>query len=229
MSVDAPGDEDARLSRLLQGDEGALADLFAEHRERLWRMVHFRLDRRLQGRVDADDILQEAYIDAVKRLPHFADSQPISPFVWLRLVAGQTLIDVHRRHLGAKMRDAEREESIQARLSEGTSVSLSFHLLAHLTSPSQAAARAELMALVEEALAGLSDTDREVLALRHFEELTNSEVAEVLGLERKAASIRYVRALGRLKSVLERLPGFFTDLPPAPAEGSAVEPLSPPA
>lgn len=202
---------DDRLQRILAGDERAFAEAFAEHRERLWRMVHFRLDRRLQGRVDADDVLQEAYLDAVKRLPHFAESQPMSLFVWLRLVVGQTLIDVHRRHLGAKMRDAEREESIQQRLSEGTSVSLSFHLLAHLTSPSQAAARAELMSLVEEALAGMSDTDREVLALRHFEELTNNEVAEVLGLERKAASIRYVRALARLKTVLEKIPGFFAD------------------
>ena len=135
----------------------------------------------------------------------------MSLFVWLRLIVGQTLIDVHRRHLGAKMRDAEREESVQQRLSEGTSISLSFHLLAHLTSPSQAAARAELMTLVEEALSGMSDTDREVLALRHFEELTNSEVAEVLGLERKAASIRYVRALARLKSVLQKIPGFFAE------------------
>jgi RNA polymerase sigma-70 factor (ECF subfamily) len=205
----ASDDADPLAARMLSGDESALAQLFGEHRERLWRMVHFRLDRRLQGRVDADDILQEAYLDSLKRLSHFAASQPISPFVWMRLVTGQTLIDVHRRHLGAKMRDAEREESIQQRLSEGTSLSLSFHLLAHLTSPSQAAQRAELMALVEEALAGMSDTDREVLALRHFEELTNSEVAEVLGLERKAASIRYVRALARLKGVLEQLPGFF--------------------
>ncbi|MCA9052312.1 MAG: sigma-70 family RNA polymerase sigma factor [Planctomycetaceae bacterium] len=211
MDIPASPDPDPLMERILAGDERAFAEAFAEHRERLWRMVHFRLDRRLQGRVDADDILQEAYLDAVKRLPHFAESQPMSLFVWLRLVVGQTLIDVHRRHLGAKMRDAEREESIQQRLSEGTSLSLSFHLLAHLTSPSLAAQRAELTALVEEALGGMSDTDREVLALRHFEELTNSEVAEVLGLERKAASIRYVRALARLKIVLEKIPGFFAD------------------
>lgn len=211
MSDGSPAEVDPREQRVLAGDESAFAEVFAEHRERLWRMVHFRLDRRLQGRVDADDILQEAYLDAVKRLPHFAESQPMSLFVWLRLIVGQTLIDVHRRHLGAKMRDAEREESVQQRLSEGTSISLSFHLLAHLTSPSQAAARAELMTLVEEALSGMSDTDREVLALRHFEELTNSEVAEVLGLERKAASIRYVRALARLKTVLQKIPGFFAE------------------
>jgi RNA polymerase sigma-70 factor (ECF subfamily) len=204
-----PGTDDPLLARVLAGDERAFAEAFAEHRERLWRMVHFRLDRRLQGRVDADDILQEAYLDGVKRMHHLVENQPISLFVWLRLVTGQTLIDVHRRHLGAKMRDAEREESIQQRLSEGTSVSLSYHLLAHLTSPSQAAAKAELTALVEEALGGMSETDREVLALRHFEELTNTEVAEVLGIERKAASIRYVRALARLKTVLQRIPGFF--------------------
>ncbi|MEZ6065970.1 MAG: sigma-70 family RNA polymerase sigma factor [Planctomycetaceae bacterium] len=204
-------DDDPRAARVIEGDESALAEAYSDHRERLWRMVHFRLDRRLQGRVDADDVLQEAYLDAVKRIGHFAENQPISLFVWLRLIVGQTLIDVHRRHLGAKMRDADREESIQQRLSEGTSVSLSFHLLAHLTSPSLAAQRAELMSLVEEALAGMSGTDREVLALRHFEELTNSEVAEVLGLERKAASIRYVRALARLKTVLQQIPGFFVD------------------
>lgn len=205
-----PGD-DPLLARVLAGEERAFAESFAQHRERLWRMVHFRLDRRLQGRVDADDILQEAYLDGAKRLHHLIENQPMSLFVWLRLVTGQTLIDVHRRHLGAKMRDAEREESIQQRLSEGTSVSLSFHLLAHLTSPSQAAARAELTALVEEALGGMSDTDREVLALRHFEELTNSEVSEILGIERKAASIRYVRALARLKTVLQQIPGFFAE------------------
>jgi RNA polymerase sigma-70 factor (ECF subfamily) len=208
---DAQTTADPLLARVLAGDEGAFAESFGAHRERLWRMVHFRLDRRLQGRVDADDILQEVYLDAAKRLNHLKESQPISLFVWLRLVTGQTLIDVHRRHLGAKMRDAEREESIQQRLSEGTSMSLSYHLLAHLTSPSHAAARAELAALVEEALAGMSETDREVLALRHFEELTNNEVSEVLGIERKAASIRYVRALSRLRTVLQRIPGFFAD------------------
>ena len=134
-----------RLERILAGEESAFAEAFADHRERLWRMVHFRLDRRLQGRVDADDILQEAYLDAVGLgLPHFAESQPMSLFVWLRLVVGQTLIDVHRRHLGAKMRDAEREESIQQRLSEGTSISLSFHLLAppHVAQSSRSASGA---------------------------------------------------------------------------------------
>ncbi|MEW4530656.1 sigma-70 family RNA polymerase sigma factor [Maioricimonas sp. JC845] len=209
MNTPTQQDEDPRLERVLAGDTEVFAEVFAEHRDRLWRMVHFRLDRRLQGRVDADDILQEAFVDAVQRLEHFRTSQPMSLFVWLRLIVGQTLVDVHRRHLGAQMRDANREMSPQQQLSNGTSMSMSFHLLAHLTSPSQAAVRAELTGLVDEALTGMNEIDREVLALRHFEELTNKEVAEVLGIDRKAASIRYVRALARLKDVLTHVPGFF--------------------
>ena len=124
---------------------------------------------------------------------------------------GQTLVDVHRRHLGAQIRDANRELSIPTRYPAATSLSISFHLLAQLTSPSHAAIRAEMTDLLEDALHGMNDIDREILALRHFEELTNSEVAEVLGIEQKAASIRYVRAIARLKDVLGRIPGFFDD------------------
>lgn len=190
-------------------DEAAFAELFAEHRPRLERMVRFRLDPRLRGRVDADDVLQEAYLAAAQRLDAFRTSQPMSPLVWLRLIVGQTMIDIHRRHLGAQMRDAGREFSIQDRLASGTATSLSFCLLGRLSSPSQAALRAELSAMLAKALEEMNPTDREILALRHFEELTNKETAEVLGIEVKAASIRYVRALERLKSVLQKIPGFL--------------------
>jgi len=197
-------------SRLDDGDEHALAEVFEAHRERLWRMVNFRLDRRLNGRVDPDDILQEAYLNAAQRVKAFLDEPGLSCFVWLRLIVSQTMIDVHRRHLGAQMRSAERDVSIQGgRFSQATSVSLSYHLLAHLTSPSHVAMRQEMSKQLEEALDGMNAIDREVLALRHFEELTNSEVAEVLGIQQKAASIRYVRAIARLKDVLEKIPGFF--------------------
>ena len=206
--MDHPTDDEL-ITRVISGDENALGEFFSRHRERLWRMVNFRLDRRLYGRVDADDILQEAYLDAVQRIKHYAADPSRSFFIWLRLVVEQTLVDVHRRHLGAKMRDAKREVSRQPRFSQATSMSLSFHLLAHLTSPSQAAMRAEISNLLEEALEGMNAIDREVLALRHFEELTNKEIAEVLGIEQKAASIRYVRAIGRLKDVLTQIPGFF--------------------
>ena len=205
-------DEGDLLERVRANDEFAFAELFSRYRKRLLRIVKFRLDRRLQGRVDEEDVLQDAYMDAVQRSHHFFEmEQPTSFFIWLRMVVGQTLIDVHRRHLGTKMRDANREEALNAGFGGGTSVSLSFHLLAHLTSPSQAAMKAELAGIVEEAIEGLSQIDREVLALRHFEELTNNEVAEVLSLHRKAASIRYRRALTRLTDVLDKIPGFFDE------------------
>ncbi len=206
----SPSDEGVAV-RMLGGEEAALAEFFAAERPRLQRMVGFRLDPRLRGRVDADDVLQEAYVAAAQRLSAFREAQPMSPLVWLRLIVGQTLIDVHRRHLGAQMRDADRERSIQARLADGTSFTMTFHLLGRVTSPSKAAVRAELSSLVTKALEEMNEIDREVLALRHFEELTNKEAAEVLGIEQKAASIRYVRALARLKEVLGKVPGFFDE------------------
>ena len=209
MSETAGGAEEL-LRRLKSGDEAALGQLFAEHRERLWRTVSFRMDRRLLGRLDADDVLQEAYLAAAQRLGHFdGDSSP-SPFVWLRMVVMQTLTDLHRRHLGAQMRDADREVALRGRRNAPTtSASLAAQLIGHLTSPSQAAARAEISLQLEQAVAAMDPLDQEVLAMRHFEELSNKEVAEVLGIRQKAASIRYVRALKRLRAVLADLPGFF--------------------
>lgn len=197
----------------LKDDESVLAGFFDEHRERLWRTVNFRLDRKLVGRVDPDDVLQEAYLAAAQRLHHFEGDTATSLFIWLRLIVNQTMVDVHRRHLGAQMRDADREISIDGRhyKNAATSMSITFHLLGQLTSPSQAAVRAELTQLVEEALEAMDPIDREVLALRHFEELSNSEVAAALDIQQKAASIRYVRAVKRLKSVLARVPGFYDD------------------
>jgi RNA polymerase sigma-70 factor, ECF subfamily len=202
--------EEQLVDRLAQGDEHALAELFSRHRNRLWRMVNFRLDRRLNGRVDADDVLQEAYLDAAQRVQHYLEDTSKSFFVWLRLVVSQTMIDIHRRHLGAQMRSAEREVSMnRPAYTQATSACLAAQLLGAITSPSQAAVKAEMTKQLEEALESMDSIDQEVLALRHFEELTNSEVAESLGIQQKAASIRYVRAVARLKDVLKRVPGFF--------------------
>lgn len=202
-----PEDELLR-ERLTAGDEAALAEAFSLHRDRLWRMIRFRMDARLLSRVDADDILQEAYLAASQRVEHYLKKPDTSLFVWLRQIAGQTLIDVHRRHIGAKMRDAGREVSMHARMPQATSISLAAQLLGRLTSPSQAALRDELAIQLEEALAQMEPIDQEILALRHFEELSNREVAEVLNIQQKAASIRYVRAIARLKNVLSQIPGF---------------------
>lgn len=200
------------VSRLKNGDDQALAHVFSLYRERLKRMVEFRIDRRLQGRVDSSDVLQEAYIDAAQRLRHFLAKPNMSLFVWLRQITTQRLIDIHRLHLGAQLRDAKQEVQLFGRDgSAATSASLAAGLLAQLTSPSQLAARAELVEQVEKALENMDAIDREVLAMRHFEELTNNEVAEVLGLSKAAASNRYVRALARLKDILAKIPGFFEE------------------
>lgn len=201
------------LRRVKEGDQQALAELFSFHRPRLWRIINFRLDSRLAGRVDADDILQEAYLAAAQRIRHYLDDSSHTFFVWLRLIASQTLIDVHRRHLGAQMRDASRELSIHTQYAQATSMSIASQLLGNFTSPSQAAMRDEVANQLEQAIDSMEPIDREVLALRHFEELANSEVAEVLGIQQKAASIRYVRALKRLKDVLGDVPGFQDNKP----------------
>ena len=196
----------ARASQL---DTTAMAELFEMYRPRLWRLVNFRMDGRLQGRVDPDDILQEAWLSAVGRAEHFARETDGSRFIWFRLIVSQTIIDVHRRHLLTEKRDATREgKGLGGWDSGSTSFCLAEHLLGGLTSPSQALLRAELSAQLEVALKSLSDLDQEVLALRHFEELSNAETAEVLQLTEQAASVRYVRALARLKDILQRLPGF---------------------
>lgn len=200
------------VNDVIHGDRQALATLFAYYRERLWRIVSFRMDQRLAGRVDADDILQEAWLDAEKRIEHFLYDSPESLFIWLRMIVTQTLIDVHRRHLGTQARDASRERSVGGWNSESTSFSLSHRLLGHLTSPSHAALRAELSEQLDLALKSMGPLDREVLALRHFEELSNSETARALEISDQAASLRYVRAIGRLRKILQALPNFRESL-----------------
>src|SRR5512147_2468124 len=193
--------------RLRGGDTHALAELFARDRERLWRVVEFRLAEPLRGRLGPDDVLQEAFLAASQRLKHYAASPATSPFMWLRMIVNQTLIDLHRQHLGAQKRDAAREVSVDgAPYVQATSASVAIQLVGLFTSPSGAAARADVLGLVLAAIEQMDPIDREVLALRHFEELTNSEVAEALGIEQKAASIRYVRALRRLKEILAQVP-----------------------
>jgi RNA polymerase sigma-70 factor, ECF subfamily len=208
--VDAVEESGGMAERLKRGDVEALAVLFSQHRERLWRMIGFRMDRRLLGRVDPDDVLQEAYLAAAQRIDHYNDDTSLSPFVWLRMVLMQTLIDIHRHHLGAQMRDANREAVFAGNwYPQTTSASLAAQFAGKFTSPSQAAVREETLARVEQAVTEMDPVDQEVLALRHFEELTNSEVAEVLGIQQKAASIRYIRAIQRLRAVLARMPGFL--------------------
>ena len=207
--ADGASDTSDLIRRAAAGDATARGELFARHRDRLLQMVRLRLDRRLQGRLDPSDVIQKAYLDFERRLPEYT-AQPTMPFyLWLRYLAGQRLIDLHRQHLGAKMRDASLEVSLhRGALPQASSASLAAQLLGRLTSASRAAIRAETQLRVQEALNQMDPIDREVLVLRHFEMLSNEETAQVLGLRKSAASNRYVWALKRLKDILAGLPGL---------------------
>jgi RNA polymerase sigma-70 factor (ECF subfamily) len=205
----APEPDADLLARAAAGDEPAARELYSRYAARLKRMVRLRLSRRVQGRVGDSDVLQEAYLDVARRLPEYARDPRLPFFLWVRHLTGLKLVEIHRRHLGTQARDADREISLhRGALPEADSVSLAAHLLGQLTTPSQAAVRAELRLLVQEALAAMDPVDREVLALKHFEQLSTSEIAAVLGLSKAGAGSRYLRAIKRLREILSATPGF---------------------
>ena len=176
-------------------------------------MVAFRMDPRLRGRVDAADVVQDAFVEAsAHRADYFrAASAPL--FLWLRGLTSNKLLEVHRHHLGTRMRDAKRELPLDAPARpDETSAALCAHLTAHATRPSVAAARGEVHTRLAEALSEMDPTDREVLAMRHFEQLSNAEAAQVLGIQERAAAKRYLRALQRLREFLAAMPGGLTEL-----------------
>lgn len=190
------------LEMLKSGDADVIAEVFSHHRDKLQRMVRFRLDRRLYGRIDTADVLQDVWLETSRRIEDYTSNPAVPFFVWVRQIAYQIIIDLHRRHLGAQKRNVSQEVSM-VKSNCDTSVSIAAQLAGNLTSPSNVAMRGERLAQLREALDGMDEIDREVLALRHFEELGNNEVAEILGIQKTAASNRYVRALKRLKQVLE--------------------------
>ena len=193
----------AELLQLQTQGEEAVARLFDQYRAKLARMIVLRMDARLAGKVDVDDVLQDAFIEANRRVGGFLCQPNVPFFVWLRQLTGQILIDLHRRYLGAQMRDASREVSLDpwGAASHGSALLLA-QLSASLTSPSQCAVRNETVEQLRVALQKLGTIDRQVLLLRHLEELGNNEVAEILGIDKCAASKRYVRALGRLRDAM---------------------------
>lgn len=199
---------DDLLERARQGDPTAIEDIFTQNRDRLRRMVQFRLDRRLQGRIDPSDVLQDAFFEASRRLETYLSRPSMPLFQWLRFLVAERLITLHRKHLGAHCRDAAREISLFAGpLPAASSAALAAQLIGNLTSPSEAAVQAERVLKLQEALNAMDPIDREVLALRHFEHLSRAETAQTLGIEESAASKRYVRALQRLKRTLAQLSG----------------------
>ena len=204
---------DATMGLLRQGvagDHDKLVAIWDGYVDRLRKLVKLRMDRRLQGRVDPEDVLQETFVDFQSRAEQYLADPSMPFFLWLRFLAGQRLQLTHRHHLGTQMRDAGREVSLhRGAMPQATSMSLAAQLLGRFTSVTQAVQRAELQRLLQEAVNAMEPLDREILALRHFEELTNAETAQVLGIKRTTASTRHIRAIKRLREQLEATPGFF--------------------
>lgn len=185
----------------------ALGELFAQNRGRLRAMIQLRLDARLRSRIDPSDVLQEAFVEIVRRTDHFLATTNVPPIVWMRAVTLEQMQHLVRRHLNAQARAVGRELHIErAEWGHETSAILAGELVAKLSSPSQAAIRAEQQIQLQLAIATLDPVDQEIIALRCYEELTNAETAAVLQLQPSAASNRYVRALKRLKDILDRFP-----------------------
>lgn len=180
-----------------------LGELLAAHRSRLLHMVRVRLHPQVRQRVDASDVIQEAGLEAYRRIDEFCADPRMPFFLWLRRIVGDRLLKAHRAHLDAKQRDVRRQQRSGAEHMPDVSVAaLADMLAAGNTSPTQGAARNELRERVAGLLAELDETDRDVLCMRHFEELSNGEVAEELGLGKHAASKRYIRALQRLRGLV---------------------------
>ncbi len=183
-----------------------LADVWGTISDRLLRMIEFRLDRRLSGRVAPEDILQDAWMEVDRRLQTYIDSPDVSFFVWARKITWQCVIAVQRRHFGEKR--SPKKEVRYGRGEQSASFSIARHLIGQNTSPSRRAIREEQVHRLREALDDIDEIDREVLAMRHFEQLSNTEVAQTLGLSTTAASNRYVRALARLGEILSSMDEF---------------------
>lgn len=176
-----------------------LGDLLDGYRPRLVRMVQLRMHPQVRARLDASDVIQEACLEAHRRIGEYAADPRLPFFLWLRRITGDRLLKAHRFHLDARQRDVRRQEQPGAARPDVSVVALADLLAASGTTPTRAAARTELKARIAELLATLSETDREVLCMRHFEELSNEEVAAELGIGKHAASKRYIRALERLR------------------------------
>ncbi|MDR3636883.1 MAG: sigma-70 family RNA polymerase sigma factor [Isosphaeraceae bacterium] len=190
------------ISRAGLGDPEACGELFGLYRDRLLRMVAARLDHRVAPRVDASDIVQEALVDAAARLNDFVRDRPLPFFGWLRSLAGERVIQAHRRHLYTQQRSVARESRLPE-LSDVSALAFCRQLVAADTSPSNRMARQEDIDRVREALSALSSRDREVLVMRHFERLGTAEIAEALGLAESGVKSRLLRALHRIRSVME--------------------------
>jgi RNA polymerase sigma-70 factor (ECF subfamily) len=198
-----PHETEELLDRVRQGQTGAVDQLLVRHREPIRRMIDLRLDPALAGRVDASDVVQDVLLEASRRLKDYLEN-PAMPFhLWLRHMAQDHIIDAHRKHRLAQRRSLDREQPLHvARLGDQSSLDLAAQLFDHELTPASAAIRQEMQRRLESAVASLETDDREIVLMRHHEQLSNQEVASLLGLTEAAASMRYLRALRKLRGQL---------------------------
>lgn len=186
-----------------RGEPDAVNRLLDRHRQSLRRMVHLRLDRALARRVDASDVVQDVLLEASRRLEEYIRDPKLPFHLWLRQLAKDRIIDMHRRHRAAQRRSIEREQPLAAGGNgERSALDLAAQLRDHELTPAAANIRRELEQRFLTAIESLSDEDREIILMRHYEHLGNSEVAAALGVTPPAAGMRYLRALRRLRGVL---------------------------
>lgn len=196
------------LDRVAAHDAAAEARLWAEHREPLRRMIGLRLDRAVGRRVDASDVVQEVMLKASGRLASYL-KDPSMPFhLWLRQIAQDHVIDAHRKHRVAGVRSVDREQPMAAEFADQSSIDLVGQLRDPSPTPAASALRRELERRFREALDCLDEDDREILLLRHFEQMANSEAAKALGLSEPAAGMRHLRALRKLRLILGEAPSL---------------------
>jgi RNA polymerase sigma-70 factor (ECF subfamily) len=197
-------DPEPLLEQARQGDGAARERLLAEHREAVRRMIALRLDPAIAARVDASDVVQEVLLEASRRLDDYLRN-PAMPFsLWLRHIARDHIIDAHRRHRQAQRRGVDRERPIvPAAFADRSSLELAAQFLDPERTPASAAIEQEMQRRLHAAITALEEGDREVILMRHFEQLSNQEVAAVLGLTEAAASMRHLRALRRLRALLQ--------------------------
>jgi RNA polymerase sigma-70 factor (ECF subfamily) len=207
MAVHDP-DTDQLLDRASRGDPAARQELLRRHRERLRKMVTVHLDRRLAARVDPSDVVQDTLAEAAEKLSAYIRQRPLAFYPWLRQLAWDRLVELHRRHVRAVKRSVRREEPDALLLPDESANQLATRLVDQGSSPSEQVLREELRGRVRAALARLPDGDREVLVLRHLEQLPTAEAAAVLGIGQGAFKSRHLRALQRLRALLrEDFPG----------------------
>jgi RNA polymerase sigma-70 factor (ECF subfamily) len=186
-----------------EGDADAVNRLLERHRNSVHRMVQLRLDHKIQQRVDVSDVVQDVFVEASRRLQDYLKMPPMSFHLWLRQIALDRIIDAHRRHRSSAKRSVDRE---RAMIAPGADDHSTMELAAQLKdpelTPAAAATQQEMTKIVEAAIAKLEDQDCEIIMMRHYEQLSNQEVAQALELTEPAASMRYLRAMRRLRELL---------------------------